>query len=176
VVAGRLEAALASAPGGPPAKQLSIGALGEEGSATRSDSAIALVELLAYLGDTLSAQQDKVAEEGYLKASWDEDSLALRIHLDRQLRPALCLIADDRRLYFIVVGRDTEEASVSFGDSTAGERLATGAETITARYRRGTGATGDLAISGLHLEKPFSVIATGGPGTGARRFCCTSQH
>lgn len=75
----------------------------------------------------------------------------------------------------IVVGRDTEEASVSFGDSTAGERLATGSETITARYKRGTGATGDLAISGLHLERPFAVIATGGPGT-ARDASAASQH
>jgi hypothetical protein len=176
MVAGRLEATLARASGAPAAKQLSIGALGGEGSAARSDSAIGLVELLAYLGDTLSTQQEKVTEEGHLKTSWDEDSLALRIHLDRQLRPALCLVADDWSVYFVVVGHDTEQASVSFGDSKAGERPETGSETITARYKRGAGETGNLAIDGLKLEKPFVVIVTGGPGTGAPRFCCTSQH
>jgi hypothetical protein len=42
---------------------------------------------------------------------------------------------------------------------------------ITASYRRGAGATGNLALSGLRLEKPFVVIVTGGARTTARRFC-----
>jgi hypothetical protein len=74
-------------------------------------------------------------------------------------------------MYVVVVGRDTDEATISLGDGAVGERPATGSEMITASYRRGTGATGNLALSGLRLVKPFVVIVTGGARTTARRFC-----
>jgi hypothetical protein len=167
----RLNVALASSPGVPPAQQLSIGVLGDDGSEPSSDERIALLELWAHVGDVLSSYQDKVANESYLHTDWHERKSVLRIHLLADLLPALCLIADGRHMYVVVVGRDTDEATISLGDGAVGERPATGSEMITASYRRGTGATGDLALSGLRLVKPFVVIVTGGARTTARRFC-----
>jgi hypothetical protein len=158
-----------------PAQQLSIGVLAtlddDSSGPPVSDEGIALVELLVSVADVLSSYQDKVASEAYLHTDWHEETGVLRIHLHADIRPALCLIADGRRAYVAVVGRDTHEATISFGDSAVGNRPPNGPEMITASYRRGVGATGNLALSGLRLEKPFVVIVTGGARTTSRRFC-----
>jgi hypothetical protein len=169
----RLKVKLASSSGVPPAQQLSIGVLGapgDDGSGPERDVGIALVELFAYVADVLSSYQDKVANEAYLLTDrHEETTLSIRLHAD--LRPALCLIVDARCAYVVVVGPDTDEASISLGDGAVGEQPPTGSEMISASYRRGAGATGNLALSGLRLEKPFVVVVTGGASTTARRFC-----
>jgi hypothetical protein len=167
-----MRVALARTSGAQPAK-LSIGVVGTIGDEVSAvgDEGVTLVELLAHVGDALSAYQDKVADEAYLDADWHEGSRTLRIRLRPDLRPALCLIGDDRHLYVVAVGRDADQATVSFGDGVAGERPAIGSQTITASYERGGGGAGNLALSGLQLEKPFVVMVTGGCRASARRFC-----
>jgi hypothetical protein len=54
---------------------------------------VELVELVAYVGDVLSAHQDEAAAEGCLDTDWHEEAGAPQIRLDRDLRPTLCLIA-----------------------------------------------------------------------------------
>ena len=110
----------------------------------------------------LSASQDEVANETYLETDWDEERRVLHIRLDRKLRPGLCLIADGCRLYVVAVGRDANETRVVFGEGAHDDRPSDGSGRITARYRRGAGGRGNLTLSGLALQRPFVVVATGG--------------
>jgi hypothetical protein len=170
---------LARSPGVSPAKELAIGVLnmfGDQDTASGRNEGILLVELLAYVADVLSAYQDKVAGEAYLTADWNQEMRVLRLRLHRDLRPALCLVADDRNFYVVLVGRDADGACVSFGEGGAGKEPATGSDTIAARYQRGLGATRDLTLTGLYLEKPFMVVAIGASRAGARRFSCSRHH
>jgi hypothetical protein len=163
-----LRVALAASPGVTPAQRLSIAAFEIPDSSSRpgSDSGIALLELLAYLGDTMSFHQDQVANEAYLET---EDGVRIRLQASR--RPALCLVADDQRAYVVTVGAETGDSTVRFGDGVVGEQPPSGLENVTATYRRGAGDTGNLELTGLGLQKPFVVIVVGNPRASARHFC-----
>jgi hypothetical protein len=172
----RLGVAFAASPGLVPRQRLSIAAfeiLGAQCSrpaSTRqpaSDPGIALLELLAYVGDALSFYQDQVANEAYLET---EDRV--RVRLDGSRRPALCVIADDRRAYLVTVSAETGESTVRFGDGVAGELPPSGLDNVIATYRRGDGDTGNLELTGLGLQKPFVVIVVGNPRVSARHFLC----
>jgi hypothetical protein len=140
------------------ADQLAIGVAGPF-----EDLGVALVDLLAYAGEVLSEYQDEVADEAYLETDWNEDSRTLHIRLRRGHRPGLCLIADRRRVYVVLVGPNTGEARVVFGDGVVGKRPR-GAGEVAAHYRRGAGGTGSLTLSGLRLRRPFVALMTGGQG------------
>jgi hypothetical protein len=172
----RLGVAFAASPGVAPPERLSIAAfeiLGAQCSRPASnrqpasDPGIALLELFAYVGDVLSFYQDQVANEAYLET---EDRVCVRLHASR--RPALCLIADDRRGYLVTVGAETGESTVRFGDGVAGEQPPSGLDNVVATYRRDDGDTGNLELTGLGLQKPFVVIVVGNPRVSARHFLC----
>ena len=172
----RLGVAFAASSGVAPPQRLSIAAfeiLGAQCSrpaSTRqpaSDLGFALLELFAYVGDALSFYQDQVANEAYLET---EDGVRVRLHGSR--RPALCVIADDRRAYLVTVGAETGEATVRFGDGLAGEQPPSGLDNVIANYRRGDGDTGNLELTGLGLQKLFVVIVVGNPRVSARHFLC----
>jgi hypothetical protein len=172
----RLGVAFAASRGLVPPQRLSIAAfeiLGAQRSrpaSTRqpaSDLGIGLLELFAYVGDALSFYQDQVANEAYLET---EDRVRVRLHASR--RPALCVIADDRRAYLVTVGAETSESTVRFGDGVVGEQPPSGLDNVIATYRRGDGDTGNLELTGLGLHKPFVVIVVGNPQVSARHFLC----
>jgi hypothetical protein len=171
----RLGVAFAASPGLVPRQRLSIAAFEILGSQSRaastrqpaSDLGIALLELFAYVGDALSFYQDQVANEAYLQT---EDRVRVRLRASR--RPALCVIADDRRAYLVTVGAETGESTVRFGDGLVGEPPPSGLDNVIATYRCGDGDTGNLELTGLGLQKPFVVIVVGNPRVSARHFLC----
>lgn len=148
-------------------RRLSLGALvvkGEPGLGGASDPAATLVALLARVGDFLSLYQDEVADESYLDVEHRRDG-HLHIRLGRGLRPALCLIACDRLAVSVAIGTETDDVTVSFGEGSDGERPPSGAEDLTATYRRGSGDSGNIELRGLSLAGPLAVLVVGEPGT-----------
>jgi hypothetical protein len=167
VDARRLSVAVAASPSGTPAERLSIAAfaLPDWASRSRSDPGITLVELLAYVAETLSFEEDQVANEAYLETARHG---RLRVHISG--RPALCVVADEEHAFVVTVGGETGDSTVRFGDDIAGERPPHGLENVTATYRRGAGEAGNLEVGGVRLRKPFVVVVAGHPRASARWF------
>ena len=137
------------------------------------DVALSLIEALAYLGDVLSAEQDQVADEDFLETSYDSEDDVVRIRLLNDLRPVVFVVVDDERAFVVVIGSEAGDATVRFGNGEHGERPPAGLEDVIATYRHGAGRVGSVKLRGLHLGKPFAVIAIGDPGTRARRMNCS---
>jgi hypothetical protein len=135
-----------------------------------SDPGITLLELFSYLGDVLSNYQEQVANESYLDVQRGEERSSLRITLGEGLRPAVCVIADDDRVYVLTVGSDAESARVTIGEGTPGKRPLTGAEDVTAIYRRRHEDTGEFLLRGLPLGDSFAVLVLGDPKVARRCF------
>jgi hypothetical protein len=156
-----------------PTRQLSIAVLTileEEGSTASSDSTIVLLEYLAYIGDVLSYHQERIANEAYLDSEWNEDGNAVRISLRVDRRPAMLLLISEQRAYVVVVGPETDDATVCFGDAIVGAQPQSGREDITAIYRRGAGEAGNLELRGLELKTAFGIVGAGGPQGSAQCF------
>jgi hypothetical protein len=152
-----------------PARQLSIGGLVARCSRSVGDSAIQLLDALAYFADVLSAEQDRVASDGYLETHRDAERDVVRIRFPADLRPVVCLVIDQDRAYVATVGAEAGDSTVHFGDAAHGERPPIGFESVAATYREGAGRTGRLELRGLGLREPFSVIAL--TGSGGRSRC-----
>ena len=56
-----------------------------------------MIETLAYIGDVLSFEQDRVAAEGFVATAYDEERDLLRVDLRADARPVVCVVVDDRR-------------------------------------------------------------------------------
>ncbi len=136
------------------------------------DPALSLLDYAAHVADVLTQYQERIADEGYLETDWDEEGGVLRVSVRGGLRPALCLIADRGSAYVLVIGPETGEASVRFGEGLPGEQPPTGSGNVTATYRQGSGEPGNLEIGGLRLEKPFDVVVVGDPRTATPGIFC----
>ena len=138
--------------------QFSIGAL-VVGNQTAADGVIGLIETLAYIGDVLSFEQDRVAAEGFVATVYDDERDLLRVDLRADARPIVCVVVDDSRAFVLSIGADAGEAIVSFGDGSTGRPLPPGLEDVTAWYRHGDGEVGNVEVSGLGLGGGFAVVA-----------------
>ena len=118
-----------------------------------------MIETLAYVGDVLSFEQNQVAAEGFLATAYDDGRDLLRVDLRADAQPIVCLVVDDRRAFVLSIGADAGEATVSFGDGSAGRPPPPGLEDVTARYRHGDGEDGNVEVSGLGLGRGFAVVA-----------------
>ena len=130
------------------------------------DVGLTLLELLAYLGDVLSAMQDQVAGEAYLDTDWQRDADLFRITMLDGVRPVCCIVADDQRTFLVTIGPEAEEGTVHFGDGLVGARPPTGSGDFAATYRGGAGEAGNLELRGMGLREPVAVIVVVQPRTG----------
>jgi hypothetical protein len=171
--AGRLGVFLAAAARDVPAERLSVAAVDvlDEGIAKPADPGLALVELLGYVADVLTWQQDRIAAEAYLESRWDEGTGTLRVLLPAALLPLVCLVADERRAYVVVVGERAGGTEVRFGDGATGERPPAGTENVTATYRDGSGETGNLELAGLECRSPQVLFLARDPEARSRWLC-----
>lgn len=159
---------VAASAGASPAEQLTIAQLRVTDEREGSDLGLALLDVLAYVGDVLSYYQDRVANEAYLETEWSEGEDRLRIKVPGAWRPACLVIADSHRVYLVTLGPEADEARVEFGEGVEGERPPSGSGKLTAAYRRGTRNVAELELRGLGFHQPFGVIVVGDPGTGRR--------
>lgn len=116
------------------------------------DVSVALVELLAIVGDLLSEAQDLLADEAYLggKRSRAGD---IRLEVDGERwhrRPDLASSGPDDR-HFVVITQEDGRAAIRFGDGEHGRRPPKGSD-IRMRYRSGQGATGNR-FTAVRLQK-----------------------
>jgi hypothetical protein len=112
------------------------------------DPGVTLVELLAWLGDVLSAYRDRIADEATLETQRRLGYLEYRVLSDadlvvtvdgalwRPVGPASDRTADDRT-YVAETGADGV-TTIRFGDGQTGALPPAGSE-LTATYRRGNG-------------------------------------
>jgi hypothetical protein len=154
----RLGVAWARSPHASARDEFSIGAL-VVSNQTAADGVVGLIETLAYIGDVLSFEQDQVAAEGYIGTAYDEERDLLRVDLRADARPTVCVVVDDGRAFVLSIGADAGEATVTFGDGSAGWAPPPGLENVTARYRHGDGEDGNVEVSGLGLGRGFAVVA-----------------
>jgi hypothetical protein len=169
----RLGVFFATTAGAGPAEQLSIAVLEshEEWDRDAADPGVSLLESLAYVADSLSFEQDRVAAEAYLESQWDEEARKLRVSMSVDLRPVACLVGDDRRAYVVVVGERIGDATVRFGDGVVGDRPPAGSENVAATYRCGSGGAGNLEVTSLDCRRPFVFILARDAQDGARCIC-----
>ena len=100
------------------------------------DPGIALLELFAFLGETLSSYADAIGDESYLASRIGVAGLEVTIDGDRwQPVPALVGSGPDDAHYIVTAGKDGATV-VEFGDGVHGRRPPSGAE-IRVRYRSG---------------------------------------
>ena len=123
------------------------------------------------MADTLSFEQDQVANEAYVETEGGG-----RIRLQVCSRPALCMVADDQRAFVVAVGAETGETTVRFADGVGGKQPPSGLKKVTATYRRGAGGTGNVELTGLGLQEPFVVIVLDNLGASARHFSCRTAR
>lgn len=171
--AGRLSVPIATSGEASPERRLSVGALvGSDGldADAPTDSTITLLELWAHIGDVLSFHQEQIANESYLDAHRDEGANVVQIRLGAGLRPALCLVADDHRVFLVVVGSETEASTVRFGEGIKGKALLGADEVLAATYRRDPEDAGEIELSGVKLTDPFVVLVICDPRTTGRCF------
>lgn len=116
------------------------------------DEGRALLDALARAADVLAAYAERLAGESYLPSASD-----VRIEVPADAGPTLCVVAGGRQAVFVVVGRDTGDATVVFGEGTHGERPR--GDGVSVAYRRGAGGAGELAIAGVPFEDPVLVLA-----------------
>jgi hypothetical protein len=129
------------------------------GAQAAADGPIGLLELLAYVADVLSSDQDQVAAEGFVATTYDPERDLLHLELRADALPIVCAVIDDSRVFVVSIGDDADEAVVSFGDGSEGRRPPPGFENVTGRYRNGDGEDGDVEVSGLGLCRSFVVVA-----------------
>jgi hypothetical protein len=159
--AARLLAVLAHTRGVPRNEQFAIAAVvtPRDGShAAEPDGALSLLELLAYVGDVLSADQDRTAEEAFVDTSYNPGDASVAIRLANDLRPVAFAAVDASHAFVVVIGAETGDSTLSFGDGDRGRRPPAGLEHGTASYRHGGGGAGNVQVRGLPLRAPIAVI------------------
>jgi predicted phage baseplate assembly protein len=88
-----------------------------------------------------------------------ESTLSVRVdNVEWEELPNLYGVASDARAYIVRIDNNAE-ATVIFGDGKSGARLPTGVENVTATYRSGIGAEGEVAADSLILlkKRPLGV-------------------
>jgi len=120
--------------------------------ANQHDPGVALVELLAYVGDMLGAYQDRIANEAYLGTGRRRRS-SIRVDVDGERWRAVPSLADSGPddHHFVLTTRDDGSAIVQFGDGEHGLTPSGGGD-IRVRYRSGNGYTS------VHLQQGRVVI------------------
>src|SRR5579859_2804757 len=98
-----------------------------------ADPGVTLVELLAGVGDSLAGYQDAVAGEAYL------DSAGKRSSVRRHARRC-----DDGDGVYLTSTDSPGSTAVTFGDGVSGAKPPSGTDTVTAGYRTGIGAAGEV--------------------------------
>jgi Type VI secretion system/phage-baseplate injector OB domain len=120
------------------------------------DLGVALVELLAVVGDLLSYYQDRVANEAYLGSGRGRPG-GLRVEIDGERwhrQPDLAASGpEDRHFTVITQGGG---AAIQFGDGEHGQRPSAGSE-IHVRFRSGLGGAGNRFTS-VRLQEGRVVI------------------
>jgi hypothetical protein len=115
---------------------------------TAHDPGVAIVELLAYVGDMLSSYQDLIADEAYLGTARPR-SEGIRIEVDgerwREVSSLIDSGADDAD--FVVTSQDDGTTAIQFGDGEHGRRPSAGSA-IRIRYRPGGRYTSVLVQEG----------------------------
>ena len=132
--------------------------LREWADSDEEDLGVALVELLAYVGDTLSAYQDRIANEAYLGSARGRRS-TIRVEVDGERWHERADFAesgpDDR--HFVITQEDGR-AVIQFGDGEHGQRPESDSD-VRVRYRSGGGASGNRSrFVGVRLQEGRVVI------------------
>jgi hypothetical protein len=168
---------LAAAAKLPRTEAFAIGTLASRLDAPQSAPgfAVSLIEALAYLGDVLSAEQDQLADEDFLATSRADDEDLVRIRFLIKLLPAVFIAVGDERAFAVVIGSETGDATVRFGDGESGARPPTGLEDVSATYRRGGGNAGHLELRGLRLGRRCAVVAISHRATRAGDWSARSR-
>jgi hypothetical protein len=124
------------------------------------DPGIALVELLAFLGDSLAEYQSRSASDAYLET---RSRLVLTVDTSpgREV-PALESSGPGDRVFVVDRGADGS-ATVRFGDGRHGEKPSTGAR-VHATYATGAGASGAAVTIRWPPVPPLAVEIHTGPG------------
>ena len=101
------------------------------------DPGIAIVELLAFVGDLIAAHQDLIADEAYLGTSRHRRT-GIRVDIGGERWRAVPSLADSGPddQHYVVTTRDDGAAVIQFGDGKHGRRPSKGSE-IRVRYRSG---------------------------------------
>ncbi|MDQ6806236.1 MAG: hypothetical protein M3065_15035 [Actinomycetota bacterium] len=171
----RLGVALAAKANVPLTEGLAIGTLtarvGDPQSAP--DLGLSLIEMLAYIGDVLSAEQDQLADEDFLETSREGDEDVVRLRFLKELLPAVFVAVGEERAFVVVIGSRSGDSTVRFGDGEPGTRPPMGLEDVSASYRQGGGNAGCLELCGLRLGSPCAVIAISHRATRAGGFICS---
>jgi hypothetical protein len=156
-----LGVALAATANVPRTEVLGIGTLTASVDDPQStpDLGLSLIEMLAYIGDVLSAEQDQIADEAFLETSRESEEDLVRIRFLNELLPAVFVAVGGQRAFVVVIGSQTGDSTVRFGDGETGTRPPTGLEDVSASYRQGGGKAGCLELRGLRLGSRCAVIA-----------------
>jgi hypothetical protein len=123
-------------------------ALREWTDSNQHDPSVALVELLAFVGDMLSAHQDLIANEAYLGVARRRPA-AVRVEVDGERWRQVCDFHDSGPDdgHFVLTRQDDGETTIQFGDGEHGRRPSAGSG-IRVRYRSGNGFTSVLLQEG----------------------------
>jgi len=106
---------------------------------TQHDPGVAIVELLAYVGDMISAYQDRIADEGYLGTPGRRRA-GLRVDVDGERWQEVSSLVESGPddAHVVVTTQDDGATVIQFGDGEHGRRPSTGSD-IQVRYRSGLG-------------------------------------
>jgi hypothetical protein len=137
------------------------------------DFALSLIETLAYIGDVLSSEQDELADEDFLETSRPNDEDLVRIRFLTDLLPAVFVAVGDERAFVVVVGSETGDSTIRFGDGAPGTRPPAGLADVSATYRHGEGHAGCLELRGLRLGRRYAVVAISHRATRAGGLICS---
>jgi len=127
------------------------------------DPGIALVELLAFLGDSLTDDQSRFADEAYLAT---RSRLAVTVDALPWREVAALESSGPGDHVYVADRRDDGSASLRFGDGQHGQRPSAGAQ-VAATYR--TGADGNRATVTIRwpAKPPLALEVY----AGAARIC-----
>jgi hypothetical protein len=159
----------------PLSEALAIGAVTARADTAQSgpDSARSLIDTLAYIGEVLSAEQDQLADEGFLETARADDEDLVHIRFRTELLPAVFVAVGNARAFVVVIGSHAGDATIRFGEGEAGRRPPTGLEDVTATYRHGEGHTGRLELRRLRLGRRWGVVAISQRATHAQGLICS---
>ena len=105
--------------------------------ATQHDPGIALLELLAYMGDTLSFYAERIANESYLGGAGDRPA-GLRVEVDGEQWREVESLGESGRddPHYVVSVSDDGATVIEFGDDVHGRRPSEGGSVLV-QYRLG---------------------------------------
>lgn len=131
--------------------------------ANQHDPGVAIVELLAYVGDLITAYQDRIANEAYLGSDRARRS-GTRVEVDGKRWRAVPSLVDSGPSddHFVLKTRDDGATVVEFGDGEHGRRPSQSSD-IRVRYRSGNGFTSVLLQQGrIVIDADWSEASVDG--------------